>query len=142
MRAARYVLALVVLLVPGLRAQSTPPVNRLIVGPQAARFLDSLVLDAREHRTENGGCVSGYEVSDSVLTVTRVIGATYLKADSMTIAADAPGICPPGMPTIHTHVAFRGLSLPSDTDYNTGRLRGMWNLLLQARENGWLLFLY
>lgn len=127
-------------------AQTAPPVSNLQMSPQVSRFLDSLANDAREHRIENGACVTSYAVRDSTLWLEVLGPAHYTKADSLNIWGDSeqhyPGICPMGQPSVHTHVAWDGLTPPSDTDRRTAAMRGMWNLLLQSRRNGWLVFVY
>lgn len=138
--------AVAALHLPSAAAQMTPPVSRMQLSPQASRFLDSLANEAREQRIENGACVTKYAVRDSTIWLEELGPAHYVRADSVTIWADStqtyPGICPMGVPSIHSHVAFRGLTPPSDIDRETARRRGMWNLLLSVRENGWLVVLY
>lgn len=140
------VLFALALIVTTTGAQTPPPVTQMVMSPQASRFLDSLANDAREHRVENGACVTSYAVRDSVLWLDALGPATYARADSITIwtdtAAKYPGICPPGLPSIHSHVIRGGSTPPSDTDKRTAQLRGMWNLLLSVRMNGWLIFVY
>lgn len=125
-----------------LSAQTPPPVQHVRLSLEAARFLDSLADDAREHRIENGGCLAAYAVDDSTLVVTRFTAASYQRADSVSIVASQPGICPVGVPVVHSHVAYGGNIPASEVDRTTARLRGTWNLLLNVVENGWLLRIY
>lgn len=127
-----------------LIAQTPPPITRMVLSPQASRFLDSLANDARENRRENGGCIGAYAVRDSVIHVERIDAASYATADSVSIgvASGTVGICPEGVPTIHSHVAWQGKTPPSQIDRETARYRGTWNALLSVRENGWLLVIY
>lgn len=127
-------------------AQTTPPIAKLELSTQATKFLDSLALDARTHRVENGACITSYAVRDSTLWIDALGPAHYMRADSITIWGDStqhyPGICPMGIPSIHSHVSNGGLTPPSDIDRRTAAMRGMWNALLQVRANGYLLFIY
>jgi hypothetical protein len=128
-----------------LLAQTPPPVSHVKLSLDAARFLDSLADEAREHRIENAGCLVAYAVSDSVMTVTRFGGAHYHDADSVTIRTDSThpeGICDRGVPTVHSHVAWGGNVPASEVDRNTAKVRGTWNLLLNVLENGWVLRVY
>jgi hypothetical protein len=124
-------------------AQRPPRVNEIFLEPRAAHILDSLANDARTHRIENAGCVTGYTIADTVLRVTAIGPAHYAHADSVSIHADSTGdICQLGQPTIHTHVAWGGESPPSERDQMTGENRGFWSMLLQVYPNGYRIFLY
>ena len=124
-------------------AQRPPRVSEIFLEPQAAHFLDSLANDARMHRIENAGCVTGYTVADTVLRITAIGPAHYAHADSVSIRADSTGdICELGQPTIHAHVAWGGESGPSERDQMTGENRAFWSVLLQVYPNGYRVFLY
>lgn len=124
-----------------LVAQAPPPVTHMVIAPQAWASLDSLARDARARYAENAACLTRYTVHDSTMTVEAFGPAVYLSADSVAIRASGP-ICNFGVPSVHTHIAFNGWPQASDQDRLTARYRGIWNLLLSVRENGWTLLLY
>ncbi len=140
-----YLVCLIALaLAPTVCAQTIPPVARVKVEREAARFLDSLAAQSRDDRVETAACLANYTVRDSVLTLERFRPAIYAFADSLNIGvrqSDGP-ICPDGAPVVHSHVARNAASGPSETDRATSLMRGTWNLLLSVYDNGWQIRLY
>lgn len=124
--------------------QTRPPVTRVRLTREAAAFVDSLAIEAREQRHETAGCATSYVVRDSVLTIERFAPARYDSTDSVHIFAAAP-LCGPGVPTIHSHVADGGYGPsvgPSETDRYTSAATGIWALLLIVWGNGYAVGVY
>lgn len=124
-------------------AQVPPPVTKFGVLPAAIGVLDSLARTSWSLRLETAGCVERYAVAHDTLLIAEIGPAHYARSDSMSIVtADSTGICPPGVPSVHTHLAGLSNPLPSPIDSMTARRMGVWSLVLAVDSTQWRLVLY
>jgi hypothetical protein len=118
-----------------------PPVVTLAVAPPAKQFLDSLADDSRTNYVETAGCITGYAVVGDTLVLGRLEGASYDHADSVNIWSFTP-LCPPGVPTIHSHILPRVWAPASRTDSLTSARVGTWAIILVVQDSGWRIIVY
>jgi hypothetical protein len=126
---------------PPAFSQAPPPVHHIAMTRGAFQTLDSLATQARSTRTENAACLADYGVARDTLFLVRFIGASYAKADSVTISSTTP-ICPFGVPTIHSHVAYDGYPQPSQVDVETSVKVGLWGMILSVTDSAWRIIVY
>lgn len=106
-------IAAALVLVSSAVSGQTP--NTIRLSPQAVHVLDSIATAARVKRVETAACVNEFTLDP--LTIDVLGPATYVFADSISInTKTGTGLCPLGVPTIHTHVAYGGVAQASEVD--------------------------
>lgn len=120
---------------------AAPPITHVAYAATVRGEIDSLAATARTTRTESAVCLAGYAVSNDTLTLATLTVGEYDRADSVAIYSHTP-ICPHGVPSLHTHVAYAGFPRPSATDVETERATGMWAAILSVTDSGWRVIVY